>query len=174
MSPVPCAIFAPVNRVIPGSMLRRLALLALCLTGCSRESSDVDSDKELLVPLIKIAAGQEAGWISTQKEVKAAPVPFLVNIEFVSDPRYEGKSVEEALALLPADYPHDFVFLADERSVSEAGHPCLAVDLIGEKRNRFRSAAKHLASIENNLSLSNMEFEAFEKASKATGVYQGL
>jgi hypothetical protein len=155
-------------------MIRILALLALCMAGCSRQSTEVESDGELQVPLIKIATGQEAGWTSTQKAVGGAPAPFLVNIEFVSDPRYEGKSVEEALAMLPADYPHDFVFLADERALLEADHPCLVVDLNGEERNRFRSTAKELASIENNLSLSNMEFETFEEASKPTGVFQGF
>ena len=97
-----------------------------------------------------------------------------MQIEFVDRPEFRGKNVDEALAALPTDYPYGFVFLADELALNEPGHPCVVVDLSDRERPRFRAEAKTLASIENNLTLANMEFSEFALEAKTTGVFRGF
>ncbi len=92
----------------------------------------------------------------------------------MDDPFYRGKEAEEVLGVLPTDYPHSAIFLADERAISEAGHPCLIVGIADEEHSSFRALARELASLDSNLSTANMNLEEFEKAAAPDGVFRGF
>lgn len=141
----------------------------LLLAGCFRAS-----DKEIGAQLIKLAPARDAQWAAVATATRAPPAPFIAKIEFVAKAEFQGKSVDEALTLLPKSYPYSFVFFADERALTDEGFPCLCVDLLDEKKPRFRVDAKHIASVENNLTLANMDFSEFANAAKAQGVFRGL
>ena len=115
-------------------------------------------------------------WESIQAEVRA-PAEFQAHVEFVSDREFDGAPVADLLALIPDDrelYPHDFLFVVDRTTVEQREHPVLVVDL-GEERGRcFRVAPSELWGVENNLSISNMDFAEFADAVDDDGVFRGF
>ncbi|HLP24856.1 MAG TPA: hypothetical protein VK477_04215 [Acidobacteriota bacterium] len=144
-------------------------IAGLSLAGCFRAS-----DVEIGAQLIKTAPAHDAEWSAAITATKTPPLPFVTKVEFVADPKFSGKTVDEALAALPKDYPFSFVFIADERALTDEGYPCYCVDLTSDGRPRFRVTARHIASVENNLSLANMDFSEFMDAAKPLGVFRGF
>jgi hypothetical protein len=151
--------------------LRSLLLICglVALAGCSRSPDPV-----IGAQLIKTAPALDARWEAAVAVTRSPPPPFLAQIEFVARPEFAGKTVDEVLALLPKDYPYTFVFIADERALTEPGFPCYCVDLKDEQRPRFRLEARQIASVENNLTLANMIFAEFAVTAKETGVFRGF
>jgi hypothetical protein len=98
---------------------------------------------------------------------------FLANVALVNDRTYEGLTPEQALRLIPAQYQHPLIVLADSVTVASAELPLLVVDLWGERGRCVRVVAAELWSIENNLSGGNMDFEEFAGAVGDDGVYRG-
>lgn len=99
---------------------------------------------------------------------------FLANVALVDDRQYEGLTSEQALDLIPAEYRHPLLVLADSIAVASAEAPLLVVDRLGERGRCVRVVAAELWSIENNLSGANMDFEEFVRAVDGDGVFRGF
>ncbi|MFC8248262.1 DUF6924 domain-containing protein [Streptomyces chartreusis] len=99
---------------------------------------------------------------------------FLANVALVDDRRYEGLTPESALDLIPADYRHPLLVLADSVAIASTELPLLVVDLRGERGRCVRVVAAELWSIENNLAEANMDFEDFADAVGDDGVFRGF
>ncbi|MET9720302.1 DUF6924 domain-containing protein [Streptomyces rochei] len=99
---------------------------------------------------------------------------FLANVALVDDRRYEGLTPESALDLIPAEYQHPLLVLADPVTVASTDLPLLVVDLRRERGRCVRVAAAELWSIENNLLEANMDFEEFVGAIDDDGVFRGF
>ncbi|MFE5142365.1 DUF6924 domain-containing protein [Streptomyces fagopyri] len=99
---------------------------------------------------------------------------FLANVALVDDRRYEDLTPDQALDLIPAEYQHPLLVLADSVAVTSTELPLLVVDLRGERGRCVRVAAAELWSIENNLSGANMDFEEFAGAVDDDGVFRGF
>ncbi|MGY6025322.1 DUF6924 domain-containing protein [Streptomyces spinosirectus] len=99
---------------------------------------------------------------------------FLANVALVDDRQYEGLTPDQALDLVPAEYQHPLLVLADSAAVASAELPLLVVDLRGERGRCVRVVAAELWSIENNLSGANMDFEEFAGAVDDDGVFRGF
>ncbi|MEU0206662.1 DUF6924 domain-containing protein [Streptomyces canus] len=84
----------------------------------------------------------------------------------------EGLTPDRALGLIPAEYQHAVVVLADSINVASTERPLLVADLRAERRRCVRVVAAELWSIENNLSGANMDFDEFADA--VDGVFRGL
>ncbi|MFD4559448.1 DUF6924 domain-containing protein [Streptomyces sp. NPDC058469] len=99
---------------------------------------------------------------------------FLANVALVDDRRYEGLTPDQALDLIPPEYRHPLLVLADSVAVASTELPLLVVDLWGERGRCVRVVAAELWSIENNLSGANMDFEEFAGAVDNDGVFRGF
>jgi hypothetical protein len=99
---------------------------------------------------------------------------FLANVALVDDRRYEGLLLDQALGLVPAEYRHPLLVLADSVTVASIERPLLVVDLRAERGRCVRVVAAKLWSIENNLSDANMDFEEFAGAADDDGVFRGF
>ncbi|MET7574551.1 hypothetical protein ABZT04_39670 [Streptomyces sp. NPDC005492] len=99
---------------------------------------------------------------------------FLANVAFVDNRRYEGLTPDQALDLIPAEYQHPLLVLADFIAVASAEQPLLVVDRRGERGRWIRVVTAELWSIENNLSGANMDFEEFVGAADDDGVFRGF
>ncbi|MFE3853058.1 DUF6924 domain-containing protein [Streptomyces griseorubiginosus] len=99
---------------------------------------------------------------------------FLANVALVDDRRFEGLTPGPALDLIPAEYQHPLLVLADRATVASTELPLLVVDLRSERRRCVRVVAAELWSIENNLSEANMDFEEFAAAVDDDGVFRGF
>lgn len=67
------------------------------------------------------------------------------------------------------------IFIADSVTMTSPDHPLLVIDLRHDGTHApFRSTPREVQSIENNLSLCNMDFFEFAEAVDADGVFRGF
>ncbi|WP_433292913.1 DUF6924 domain-containing protein [Pseudonocardia sp. CA-142604] len=111
---------------------------------------------------------------------------FLATVDIVDDEAYRGLTATQLRGLLPNPYgggPY-FFFVADADAVSAAGHPLLVVPvpypepeyayLNETPRAAFRVVVARLWSVENNLSLANMDWAEFADSVDEDGVFRGF
>ena len=99
-------------------------------------------------------------------------------ITTVDDRRFEGLTVEKLESLLPAPPPY-YLFLVDKRTIADSEHPILVVDTSRANEDvagfqTFRVVPSEMPTVENNLSLANMDFEDFDDSVDADGVFRGV
>ena len=99
---------------------------------------------------------------------------FLPNVDFISDLAFSGLDTEALLSLVPKNYQHSFLFVVDHEALTHPEHPVLVVDLYAERGRTFRVIPSEMWSIENNLSIANMDFEEFADAADADGIFRGF
>jgi len=78
------------------------------------------------------------------------------------------------LESIPPDYDHTFIIVADQMAVSHPNHPLLVLDLYERSGQEFRAIPSQIQSIENNLSVANMDFEEFAEAADEDGIFRGF
>lgn len=88
---------------------------------------------------------------------------FCASLACVSDLDLDGLTADEIAGLVPSPPPY-FVFLADSVTFSHPERPILAVDLNREPGRAVRVVPTSSWSIENKLSLANMDFSDFASA----------
>ena len=91
---------------------------------------------------------------------------FVANVEFLDNIEYAGLTKNELLELIPPDYHHSFIIVADQIAISHPDQPLLLVDSYERSGREFRAIPSQIQSIENNLSIANMDFEEFERCSR--------
>jgi len=116
---------------------------------------------------------------------------FLANVHFVEHEPFANLSAIEIVRALPDGYPGFVIFLADEQTFSNQEHPLIVVGFASRSddpqsidRNPsqtpsedikiFRAIPSTLQSIENNLSIANMDFDDFANAVESDGVFRGF
>ncbi|MCM2393619.1 DUF6924 domain-containing protein [Streptomyces albipurpureus] len=97
---------------------------------------------------------------------------FSADVALVEDRHYEGLTPDQALDLIPPDYQHPLLVLADGATVTSPELPLLVMDT--RSGGRLRVVAVELWSIENNLASANMDFEEFTGAADDHGVFRGF
>lgn len=131
---------------------------------------------------MRTAFGDDAAWASLLDGVATpSDLGFLSNVEVVDVPTYRDLPPERLRALLPPGVYVTFFFVADRRAVTDADHPLLVVPvpqadspfLDEPPREQFRVTVANLWSVENNLSLSNMDWEDFA-GNAPDGVFRGF
>ena len=118
----------------------------------------------------------QAAWETIQVAIQR-PVGifrFRANIEFLDNLEYSGITKEQLLSLLPRNYDHSLIIIADRFAVTQPEYPLLIVDLVERSGREFRAVPSAVQSIENNLSLANMDFEEFAEAVDKDGVFRGF
>ncbi|MGW5637967.1 DUF6924 domain-containing protein [Streptomyces sp. NPDC003832] len=98
---------------------------------------------------------------------------FLAGVALVDDRRYEGLSLEQVIGLVPVEYGHPILVLADSATVAPEW-PLLVAQLRPERGRCLRVVAAELWGIENNLWCANMYFEDFARAVDSDGVFRGF
>ena len=99
---------------------------------------------------------------------------FQANVEFVEDRKYSGLTADRVLEIFPEGSNQTFVFLADSETISNPEHPVLCIDLFDERGRTFRVVPSQMWSVENNLSIANMDFAEFADIVDADGVLRGI
>jgi hypothetical protein len=104
---------------------------------------------------------------------------FLANIHIVDDPAYSELTTEQVISLIPArGY---LLIVADKTALTTPEMPLLAVLSYVEDdpeteqaHGELRVIAEALWSIENNISLANMDWEEFVNAADDDGIFRGF
>ena len=98
---------------------------------------------------------------------------FVAEIEGVSDPAFDGVSPAEIVAGASAD-DHAFIFIADSQALSSSECAVVVADVQDGIDETFRVVPAHAWSVENNLSLGNLDFTDFLGAVDGDGVFRGF
>jgi hypothetical protein len=99
---------------------------------------------------------------------------FKANVDFVSEPQYNGMTTEQVLSLVPQGSNHTFMFIVDRKALSQREYPILVLDLYTEPGSTFRVIPSEMWGVENNLSIANMDFEEFAEAVDEDGIFRGF
>jgi hypothetical protein len=131
--------------------------------------------KTASTPMIRTDYSDQKAWealltaIATPDEDE-----FMAYVEFVEDPSYRDLTPERILALVPEGFEHPIIIVADRAALASPEMPLLVIDLWEERGRVLRVAVENLWSIENNLSISNMDFVEFANAADEDGVFRGF
>src|SRR5262249_3736591 len=106
----------------------------------------------------------ESAWEAICAALLEPAGEFRAYLDLLSDPEYDGLTVPQLTALVPKGSDHTFMFIVDRISLSHPDHPILVVDLYDEPGRTFRVIPSEMWSIENNLSIANMDFYEFADA----------
>lgn len=116
-----------------------------------------------------------ADWISISEKLKASDeMGFRAYVEFLSDKQYEGLNSDYLIKYGHEKYKHSFIFLADSITFTNPENTVLCIDLYGEPGKSFRVIPAQLPSVENNLSIANMDFYEFYDSCDEKGVFRGF
>ncbi|MFD6530985.1 DUF6924 domain-containing protein [Streptomyces sp. NPDC060184] len=149
--------------------------------------------------LIRTDFTDEAAWQDLRTAVTTPADEdddFLAMLHIVDDPAYRDVTAEQIVSLAPAE--DDLLILADRTAMTGAEMPLLAVYMGVEDEeededgqgegdataegdggaapgfDELRVIASELWSVENNISLANMDWEEFVDAAEEDGVFRGF
>ena len=128
---------------------------------------------EFATPLLRTDASQPEHWSSLLTAI-ATPNPdgFLAYVTILTDPELDWLD-EDAIRRLPRDpRASSFVLVADQRAQVGPDFAILVVDVSEEALPSFRVSARCLWSVQNNLSLANLDWEDFSDNVEPDGVYR--
>ncbi|MGV9915446.1 DUF6924 domain-containing protein [Streptomyces tendae] len=137
--------------------------------------------------LIRTDFSDEDAWQAMRVAV-ATPAPdededFFAALHIVDDPAYRDLDIDEIVELAPEE--DSLLILADHKALSDPEMPLLAVYVSAEDEEdeegedeegigELRVVPPALASLENNISLANMDWEEFVEAADEDGVFRGF
>ena len=122
----------------------------------------------------------DATWELVKEKIsESTEEGFGADVEFVEDQTLDGLDEVAITAVYPRVYPHEYrhpvVFLVDAVTVSESGHPVLVVNLnTGVDTPPLRALPRQVQSIQNNLSLANMDYIDFVRSIDADGIFRAF
>jgi hypothetical protein len=130
-------------------------------------------------PVVRTDFSDPATWERVRAEiVSRTEEGFRAGVEFVEDRAFEGVHEQAILDAAPGRYPdsyrHPVVFVADARTITGADNPLLVLDLSDPADRPFRATPRAVQSIENNLSIANMDYAEFRAAVDPDGVFRGF
>jgi hypothetical protein len=124
-------------------------------------------------PLVRTGFADPAAWQAVRTVVETPNEDeFLAHVDYIDDPAYRDRPPERILELTPDGHP--IVIVADEAALGSPEMPLLVIDLRAERGRTVRVIAERLWSIENNLSLANMDFAEFAGATGEDGIFRGF
>ena len=142
--------------------------------------------------VVRTDFSNETAWHDLTRAI-AAPqrepgtdLEFLAHVQFVDEQKSRGLTPEQLVRELPADYGFEYLFVADAETFRSAERPLLVVGFRstgessaggrGERREiqTFRAIPATIQSIENNLSIANMDYADFANSVQTDGVFRGF
>jgi hypothetical protein len=127
------------------------------------------TDKALL---FRTDYSNEVNW-RTLKEIVQKPGEYFSELEIVNNKKLESIKIEEIMALVQKSTNHTFLFIVDNITLHHPDKPILVVDLFASPGQSFRVIASKLWSVENNLSIANLDFEDFMENVDKENIYRG-
>ena len=129
-------------------------------------------------PVIRTDFEDEEAWKAIRElisqPVREAGQDLFAYMEFLDDAMFRDLSEQELLARVPSDYWHTFLFVVDKTAIHPPEYPVLVIDLHHERGRTFRAIPSLIQCIENNLSISNMDFYSFADSADEDGVLRGF
>ena len=125
--------------------------------------------------LLRTDFSSDAEWNSLCRAVRVpSEHGFLANLDCISEPAFNGFTVEQLVALAQRDGDRAFAFIADAVTLTNPEQPVLVVDLFDEPGRTFRVIPREIWGVENNLSIANMDYGDFADNADPDGVFRGF
>jgi hypothetical protein len=125
-------------------------------------------------PFVRTDFSNERVWREIVEAVgRESPDGFRAYVSIIDDIGFSGASAEDLAGLAAQAGAHRLLLVADSVTMSHVERPILCIDLL-EALRTIRATPGALWSIENNLSLANLDFEDFVEAADHDGIYRGL
>jgi hypothetical protein len=132
------------------------------------------------VPVVRADFADDAAWERIKVEI-AEPTDegFGADVEFVEDRTLSGLGEPLIANGYPRNYPHRYrhpvLFVVDTMAASTPGHPVLVINLNASvDAEPFRTSPRQVQSIQNNLSLANMDYIEFARSTDVDGIFRGF
>ncbi|MET8627377.1 hypothetical protein ABZW30_27105 [Kitasatospora sp. NPDC004669] len=90
----------------------------------------------------------------------------------MDDPTHQDLTAEQLIGLTPDN--RTFLLAVDSTALATEEYPLLVVRRHEERGQMFRVVATELHSVENNLSIANMDFAEFADKVDEDGVFRGF
>ncbi|MFI0354575.1 DUF6924 domain-containing protein [Actinomadura sp. 9N407] len=95
--------------------------------------------------------------------------------EVIDDPAYRDLPTDRVLTMVRQDgAEHRFMAVVDRTTLGSAEMPLLVIDQRAEPDGAIRVIATEFWSIDNNLSIANMDYEEFADAVDEDGTFRGF
>jgi hypothetical protein len=169
-------------------------VLTLVLAGCAPSVSPVTNQDEQSPWVIRTDFSDNDKWTAVRELIAAPQIDvghrFYAYVKYVSDEKYAGMEPDNLIHALPDDYPGFLCFIVDSTTLTNDEHPILVVGFSPNSLNledyqrppkqtpltdikTFRAIPSTIQSIENNLSIANVDFEEFAESVDDDGVFRG-
>lgn len=125
-------------------------------------------------PLVRVDFRDDTAWALLCERVMAPVGEFRAYVECVSTLECDGASPAQLASAVPEQGVHSILLVADDRALNDPEHPVLVVDLTSDLVRTFRVLPHAVWSVENNLSIANMDFDEFLGAVDEDGVFRGF
>jgi hypothetical protein len=122
--------------------------------------------------VVRTDFSDQDAWEAVQREITEPVDGFQAYVHFVDDRELSGLSIPEIVKA--AGHDRSYVMVVDRTAIESSEHPVLVIDLYDEPGRTFRALPSCVQSIENNLSISNMDFEEFARAVGKDGIFRGF
>jgi hypothetical protein len=118
----------------------------------------------------------QAAWTEICRIIRepVGDLQFLAYVDFLDDIEYADISKDHLMKLIPNDYNHTFIVVADRTAMVLSDFPLLIIDLYEGSGRDFRAIPSEIQGIENNLSIANMDFEEFADWVDEDGIFRGF
>ncbi|GAA1873296.1 hypothetical protein GCM10009836_62860 [Pseudonocardia ailaonensis] len=127
--------------------------------------------------LIRTDFADDAAWaLAVTRLTTPNESGFVASLAVLEEERFAGATVVDLLELATPSWSRNWacLFVVDGETLASDDLPVLVVGLRREDRGRtFRVVARELWSVENNLSISNLDFRDFA-GSTEDGVFRGF
>ncbi len=125
-------------------------------------------------PVVRTAFGNDAAWEALKAAVAEPQDEFAANVSFVDDPALDGADPAEVAHAARSRGLHAVVLIADFETFASPDRVLLCVDALEEPVRSFRFVPAQAWSVENNLSLANMDFDDFLGSLGPDGFFRGF
>jgi hypothetical protein len=126
-------------------------------------------------PLLRTDFTDQKRWEAVREAIETPNEDdFHAYVEYLDDPAYRHLTPEQILAPVPEEFQHAIVIVADTAALASPEMPLLVIDVADVRGRAVRVIAEELWSIENNLSIANMDFEDFLGSADEDGVFHGF
>ena len=123
--------------------------------------------------VVRVDFSDDAAWSTICAIIREPVDGFFAYVDFVNDPAFDGVTLDQ-LVELGRDVSKSFIIVADTTTMTDAERSLLIVDVFVEPGRTFRATPSQIQAIENNLSITNMDFREFAENVDADGVFRGF
>jgi hypothetical protein len=153
-------------------------LRLLGLGGRGSDPYGADSDAVVAPAMdavvIRTDFSDPAAWESVRKTISTPVDGFRAYVQFVDEREHDGLTGDRLRAVLVNRSPHLYAIVADRMTMAHPEHPLRVLELKSADSRAFRALPTQVASIENNLSIANMDFDDFTDAVESDGIFRGF